>query len=148
MSWDNKLHFLSVTKVSHVAAPLPSHCSPILCWHAAAKIVKLQDHSNAAGGCRWWSTESCTVQGSQSKISVAMIWSPSLPNSIGSLVSPHGKAVWKEAVETVLVYRRLFASMTIIIIRSVRRHQSQIMPIYLAVYHKVNHCMDLSSMEL
>lgn len=61
---------------------LPPRCNPILCSHAAAKTVKLQHHTNTAGGCRWWSTVSCTIQGSHSKRSVAMNWSSSRQSSL------------------------------------------------------------------
>lgn len=52
---ENKLHFLSVTKSVPCCRPppiLPPCCNPILCSHAAAKTVKLQHHTNTAGGCR------------------------------------------------------------------------------------------------
>lgn len=57
----------------HPPPILPPRCNSVLCSHAAAKIVELQDPTDSAGGCRWWSTVSHTLQGLQSKRSLAMM---------------------------------------------------------------------------
>ena len=113
---------------------LPPCCNPILCSHAAAKIVKLQHHTNTAGGCRWWSTVSWTFKGSQLKRSVAIIWSPPLPLAWLVLLFHLMVRQLKWWEQSLLTGASSAASTSVPIIQSVGRHQSQIIPIYLAAY--------------
>lgn len=85
----------------HPPPILPPCCNPVVCSHAAAKIVKLQHDTKTAGGCRWWSTVSCTFKGSQSQRYVAVVWFQSLLDFI-SLTS-----CWS-SVESFIIDRRLF----------------------------------------
>ncbi len=118
----------------HPPPILPPRCNPILYSHAAAKIVKLQHHTNTAGACRWWSTVSCTFQGSQSKRSdlpFFLTWSVLLFHLTVKQFQKEQKN------QSLLMGASLAASTAILIIRSVCRHQSQIIPIYLAAYHHI-----------
>lgn len=64
---------------------------------------------------------------------------PLSPYLLSHLVSPRGlkrlkKEQWNQSL---LTGASLAASTTILIIRSVCRHQSQIIPIYVAAYHHI-----------